>query len=373
MNGTSAVWHAPSAPEVVVRTGRGRRHALRLLLSVGLAAALLVFVLPRVVGTTLREVLDALSLVSGRQSVVVTLLWAAGLLVYSFVLTGALPGLSRRRALTLNLTGSAVANVVPLGGAAGMSINYVMIRAWGFGASGFSTFTLVTNVWAILSKLALPAIALAALVVSGEHISSALRWTGLGAAVALGLLVAVLLWGLATRSAAERAVGVGTPVVAWGSRLLRRPLSREDAARELLEFRDRVAEVVSRHWLQLSSATVGYGVLQAALLWACLHAVGAPMSAPAVLAAYALERVMTLIFLTPGGTGFAEAGVAAALVAFGGAPALMTAGVLLYRGFTFALEIPVGGAWLGAWFLLRRRRATIEQVEAEALPAEKAA
>ena len=30
------------------------------------------------------------------------------------------------------------------------------------------------------------------------------------------------------------------------------------------------------------------------------------------------------------------------------------AGVLLYRGFTYALEIPVGGVWLGGWWLASR-------------------
>jgi len=37
--------------------------------------------------------------------------------------------------------------------------------------------------------------------------------------------------------------------------------------------------------------------------------------------------------------------------------------VLLYRGFTFALEIPVGGAWLAGWFLRRRRRTSATQSE----------
>jgi hypothetical protein len=49
-------------------------------------------------------------------------------------------------------------------------------------------------------------------------------------------------------------------------------------------------------------------------------------------------------------------------VALGGAPAVMTAGVLLYRGFTYALEIPVGGVWLGGWLLMRRRERSAEKL-----------
>ncbi len=324
--------------------------------SLAVAVAMLAFVLPRIVGTTVHEVVGALSLVTGHESALLVGLWAAGLFVHSFVLTAALPGLSRRRALTLNMTGSAVANVVPFGGAAGMSLNFLMIRSWGFGAAGFSSFTLVTNVWSILLKLALPAVALAALVVSGGQVSDATRWTGFGAAIALGLFLALLVSSLVTRHAATRAAGLLAPVVARVSGLLRRPTSRERVSEELLLFRDRVAAVVGERWAQLSLGMLGYGLLQALLLWACLVAVGAHLSPVVVLAGFAVDRIMSMVVLTPGGAGFAEAGAAAALVALGGDPAIMTAGVLLYRGFTFALEIPVGGLWLGGWLLMRRRR-----------------
>ena len=351
--------------------GRGPR----VLLSLALAAALLGYALPRVVGTTLRDVGAALGLVTPAEAVLLTALWASGLLVYSFVLTAALPGLTRARALNLNLTGSAVANVLPFGGAAGMSLNYLMIRSWGFSTSGFSAYTLITNVWSVLLKLALPAVALTALVVSGEHVADSVRWTGLAAAAALGLVVLVLVAALATPGAAVRSVGVVAPAVARVSGWVRRPVERETVARVLLEFRDRVAGLVGERWPQLSLGTIGYGLLQALLLWACLEAVGAHLSPAVVLAAYAVDRVMSMVFLTPGGTGFAEAGTAAVLVALGGAPAAMAAGVLLYRGFTFALEIPVGGVWLGGWLVARRRRdaadvrraagATTQQLESE--------
>lgn len=356
MNGTSEVWHA--APDDAADPG-GRRsgsRAPRVVLSLALALGLLGYALPRLVGTTFREVARALELVTAPESVMLALLWAAGLFVYSFTLTAALPGLTRLRALNLNLTGSAVANVLPFGGAAGMSLNYLMIRSWGFSAAGFSAYTLITNVWSILLKLALPAVALIALVVSGEKVNQTVRWTGLGAAGVLVVLVVVLVSGLATHRAAVRLVAVAAPVVERGSRWVRRPVERGVVTSVLLDFRDRVASLVGARWAQLSLGMVGYGVLQAVLLWACLHAVGGHLSPVVVLAAYAVDRLMSMVFLTPGGTGFAEAGTAAVLVALGGAPAVMTAGVLLYRGFTYALEIPVGGLWLGGWLLARRRK-----------------
>lgn len=356
MNGTPAVWQVEpeQTPDVDARRPAGR--APRIVLSLALAVGLLGYALPRLVGTTVHEVVRALGLVTAPESVLLALLWASGLLVYSFVLTAALPGLTRQRALNLNLTGSAVANVLPFGGAAGMSLNYLMIRSWGFSAAGFSAFTLITNIWSVLLKLALPAVALTVLVLSGEHVNQTVRWTGLGAAAVLGLLVVVLVSGLATHRAAARAAAVLAPVVARGSRLVRRPVAREVVTVELVAFRDHVASLIGQRWRQLTLAMVGYSALQALLLWACLHVVGGRLSPVIVLAGFAVDRIMSMVFLTPGGTGFAEAGTAAVLVALGGAPAVMTAGVLLYRGFTYALEIPVGGLWLGGWLLARRRR-----------------
>ena len=72
-----------------------------------------------------------------------------------------------------------------------------------------------------------------------------------------------------------------------------------------------------------------------------------------LLAAFAVERVLTLVVLTPGGAGLAETGTVGVLVAFGVDPASAVAGVLLYRLFTFALEIPVGGAAALGWLLTR--------------------
>ena len=348
MNDTPAVWHG-------LRRELGGRTTLRMLLSVGLAAALLVVVLPRVVSSTLHDVLGSLQTVTLPESVGLIALWALGLCVYSIVLVAALDGLSHRRALTLNLTGSAVSNVLPFGGAAGMSLNFLMIRTWGFGVQEFSAFTVVTNLWGVLSKLALPAVALVALVATGGPVSATLRWSALGAAGALVLVIALLAAVLARPAVAARVVPPTARVVVRLLALVRRPADPDEVAAHLLEFRDRVAVMIGRRWALLTAGMIGYSVMQALLLWACLHAVGADLSPVVVLAAYAVDRVLSMVVLTPGGTGFAEAGSAAALVALGGAPAAMAAAVLLYRGFTFALEIPVGGAWTAAWFWRRRR------------------
>jgi uncharacterized protein (TIRG00374 family) len=99
---------------------------------------------------------------------------------------------------------------------------------------------------------------------------------------------------------------------------------------------------------------VGYIAAQVALLYVSLHAVGLDAPVTAVLMAAAIERLGTLVPITPGGTGIAEIGTIAWLLRVGLDPVEVVAGVLLYRLFLVALEIPVGGMLLGGWLLTRR-------------------
>jgi uncharacterized membrane protein YbhN (UPF0104 family) len=86
----------------------------------------------------------------------------------------------------------------------------------------------------------------------------------------------------------------------------------------------------------------------------CLQILGNHLSPVAVLAGFAVERVLSMLPFSPGGIGFAEAGGIAALVSLGGDPVGVTAAVLLFRVFAFLVEIPVGGAALLGWLWTRR-------------------
>ena len=156
---------------------------LRFLASWAAAVGLLVAVLPRVVDVTWHGVLPVLGSVPWRSALVLAGLWLLGLYVHSFVLTAAAPSLTHRRALTLNLTGSAVSNVVPLGGAAGVELNRRMMRAWGIDGRAFTGFTFLTNLWDVGSKLLLPVVAAVALARAGEHVAPQLQTVTLAAGV----------------------------------------------------------------------------------------------------------------------------------------------------------------------------------------------
>src|SRR5689334_9020861 len=151
-------------------TSRSRRTITSVL--TGALTIALVVLLPRAVGTSWASVGALLGRLSVPAIVLLGVVWIAGLGAHSFVLAASLPGLTKRRGLTLSLTGSAVANVLPLGGAAGTGLNFAMTRRWGFSSGAFAGFLAVTTLLNVLAKLGVVAVALA--IIPLAHSSAAL-------------------------------------------------------------------------------------------------------------------------------------------------------------------------------------------------------
>ncbi len=268
---------------------------------------------------------------------VLSAIWLGGLCIYSTVLAAAMPGLGLRRGLLLNLSGSAVANVLPLGGAVATALNWRMVRRWGHSNLAFVSFCVLTNALDVLTKLLLPLVGVAALVAFSVHVPGAV-W------VMVGSCVAVLLVALATQALfAHTSLGKTRGSARW-QEVVRSYLRGSGA---------RIRSLVLLQWSRLLPGSIGYIAAQVLLLVFSLRAVGLVAPLTVVLMAAAIERLGTLIPLTPGGTGIAEVGTIAWLVANGLDPVEVVAGVLLYRVFLIAMEIPVGAALLGWWAWLQ--------------------
>jgi len=332
------------------------RSVLGIVLPLVLAGVLLVAVLPAVVGAGWAEIGEAFASISPAEVVALTAVWWAGLSLQTVVQRTALPGLRYGQALQLNLSGSAVANVAPAGGALAMGLNYAMLRSWGIPPSGFGRYTVLTVLVATLVKLAVLPLAAAGMLVLGPPAPAGVL---AGAAAATVLFAGILAFLRSDRAAAATAVGA--------DRLLGllAPLTRgrrwPDAAERLEGLHGRTARQVRAGGRRFALGAGSYALTQAVLLWLCLRAVDDTMPATAVLAGYAVERAVTAFPVTPGGSGLAETASAATLVALGGAPATVAAAVLLYRGYVTLLEIPLGGivatAWLARIGMRRRPRA----------------
>lgn len=329
------------------RAAPAARIARRLLLPIGgvaLAVCLLIVGLPRATAVSWNAVVAPLASLTPVRVALLVMVWLAGLLVHTIVLTAAQPHLTHRRALTLNLTGSAVAGLVPLGGAAGVGLNYLMTRIWGISPQSFAAYTLVTNLCDVAAKVGFATLGLL-LVLAGGPIAGSVMVAAaavLGAVVSLSLLVL----GLLLHPGATRRLGGLADRL-----LLRLPGVRAQRGFEeaLLSFRTVVLGRLRSAWPALSFGMVGYCLLQLVLLWLSFRVLGADLALVPLLAAYALERVLTLALVTPGGTGFAEIGMTSLLIALHGDPVMSTAGVLLYRTFMVGAEIPVGAVVLAGW------------------------
>ncbi len=343
-------------PRSKSRPPAGRAAKLRFAASWIIALGLVVAVLPRAVDVSWHGVLPVLGSVHWPAVLALVGLWFLGLYVHSFVLTAAAPSLTHRRALTLNLTGSAVSNVVPLGGAAGVELNRRMMRAWGIDGRAFAGYTFLTNLWDVGSKLLLPVIGLLVLARAGEAVSPQVQ----AASLVAGAGFAALAVGATSVLISPRgAVAVGRAMevaVRLGLRLVGR--DRElGLATAMLDVRDQCAGLVARGWLRMSAGITGYVALQALLLGFCVHLTGTGNTWADVLAAFAVERALTVVPLTPGGVGIADLGLVGVLLTLGGDPASVTGAAVLYRAFIFAVEIPVGSGALGLWLLLGHRAA----------------
>ena len=316
---------------------------------VSLAAVALIFavVLPAVTDSHYSEIWHEITHLSGAWLVSLTALWIVGMLAYTGVLTNSLPGLTHPQALVVNFAGSAVSNVVPFGGAAGVGATYAMDMSWGFSMPRVTLSILVSGVWNVFAKLGMPVVALALLVVTGQATGRLIAPTVVGLVALVG---AVVLMAMVVRSEslATRIGAVAQAVARTPARWLHRDLPDLTAA--VLGFRHSSLGLLRAHWLRLTVWTLAYNLAQYLLLLACVRAVGLGTGSLGwieVFAAFAFARLLETIPLTPSGVGFVETGAVAALIGFGGGDAASAAAVFLFRGFTYLAEIPVGaGAWL---------------------------
>jgi len=338
------------------------RQVLQSLVGLAVAVSVLAWGLPHFAGTTWHEVGHVLRTVGPWTAVGLFVLMVAALWFYTFTLTGSLPGLSHSKALILNVCGSCVGNLLPGGGAAGVAATYALCRSWGFGLRDISTSIVVTGVWNVLARLALPVLAITALLLGdGSLPKSVARGAlvgGLAGAVLLGLFIAVIVSG-----PVAKAVGHGLDRVLQP--LLRRSRSRRQVRLDdlILDMRARIGRVVRRGWRSLTFGLVGMFSVNFVLFWFCLHAVGARPSPSHTFAAYALGRLLTTVGVTPGGLGVTETGTAAVLVGWSEAPASATAGVVLFSIYTHLMEIPIGAlGWL-VWGVSRKDAAAPPDAE----------
>jgi uncharacterized membrane protein YbhN (UPF0104 family) len=331
---------------------RGLRTA-QAVAGLGLAAVLLVWGLPHFGNTTWGDVWGVLRQVPATTDALMVGGVVTGLYCYTFTLTGSLPGLRHWQALIVNVAGSAVGNLLPGGGAVGLAATYTICRSWGFSRRDISTSAIVTGVWNVLSRIALPLLAIVGLLAGrSSDVPSTLGDAALAATITGALILTTFISMLASERAA---VVIGKGIDSVFGRLIHRRSTSVEAV--VVDLRARINAVVRTGWLKMTLGLVGYFGVYYLLFLLCMHTTGVHLFYGQLFAAYAIGRLATAVGVTPGGLGVTESVTVAALVAWGAGHPEAVAGAVLFSVFTHVMEVPLGAlGWL-AWSLSPKKEA----------------
>ncbi|WP_433229786.1 lysylphosphatidylglycerol synthase domain-containing protein [Actinomadura formosensis] len=333
------------------KAGRERGHVwFGRVLGLLIVAAIFGKVLPHLVD--LERVAEILrTRVRAPDLVLLSAFTALSVLLSAVGLSAALPGLRLAHASVINVVTTALAYVLPGGGAAGAALNVTMSRDLGFRAGPIALQVLVTGVWNLVVRLTLPLLALGLLAMASD-VPPGVRGAGalgLGVAAVLVALTAVML---CSDRAASAIVAGFSRAARPAARLLHRRIG--DHTDAVGRFQGEARELIRARWPALTLSAVGYHVCVFAVLYVSLQAAG--VSRVGVLEAftvYTVARQVTAIPLTPGSAGVLELALIGGLDLTGADLPAATAGVLLFRFFTYLLYLPAGGAaW--AWWRWRR-------------------
>ena len=246
------------------------------------------------------------------------------------------------------LSGNAFGRIVPGGGATASAFAVGMLRRAGIEVGRAAAALAATTTLQIATTLALPLLALPAIIGGAPVNPSLVSSAYLGIAMLLLLLAA---GGLAF--AADRPLTLMGRGIQWAvNRTVRHRRKVAALPQKLLAERDVIRTTIGERWTAAVFSAAGNTGFDYIALLCALRAIGAQPRPSLVLLAYTAAALLALIPLTPGGLGFVEAGLVGTLTLAGISPGDALVATLVYRLVSFWLPIPVGG---GAYALFRRR------------------
>jgi uncharacterized protein (TIRG00374 family) len=267
----------------------------------------------------------------------------------------------RLAVVTAQLVGNAAGRILPGGGATATAMSAGVLGSAGIDTANAAAAFGATAAIRLATTLALPVVALPA-ILGGARVDHSLATAAYLGAAAFVLVLVVDALVMTT----DRPLAVIGRAVQWVLNVTVRRRNRlADLPERLLDVRDFVRKMLGAGWrtaLLTAVGTIGFDYL--ALLCA-LRAVGATPQPSLVLLAYTGAAVLALIPVTPGGLGFVEAGLVGTLKLAGVAASDALAATLLYRIVSFWFPLPAAAV---AYALFRRREARREQSAARWQP-----
>lgn len=278
----------------------------------------------------------------------------AGLELVSFVFMWwliriVLPEVSWFVAGTSQLTSNAVSRAVPGGAAVGGATLYRMLSVSGVSSTQAAGALAATSIVSTAALFAIPASGLL-MALFGAPVPESL----LSVAVAGGVLFVVLVGFGAIAIAFDRPLAMLGQVIDASLSRVGRWFGKTWRVEpgHLIAERDRLVSVIGRKWPQVTIAAALNWVFDYLTLVAALYAVGADPRLSLVLLAYASAAVLGMISITPGGFGFVEIGLTAALVVSGISTQNALLATLAYR--IISLWVPLASGVV-AWLAFKAR------------------
>jgi uncharacterized protein (TIRG00374 family) len=246
------------------------------------------------------------------------------------------------------LTGNSVGRIVPGGAATATAFAVGMLRRAGVQVGDAAAALGATTSLQVAARLALPLLALPA-IIAGAPVSRSLITS---AYLGVGVLVLLILAGFFAFAFDRPLVSAGRAGQWVLNRTLRRHSKVADLPSKLLAERDFVRSTLGQRWQAAVLTTAASTGLDYIALLAALRAVGAAPRPSLLLLAYTSAQLLALMPFTPGGLGFVEAALVGTLTLAGVAPQDALLATLLYRLVSYWLPIPAGGV---AYLVFHRR------------------
>lgn len=349
----------PQDPRPKVAVGK---RVLQVGVSLAIVVGIFVGVMPLI--ADYGDVFDTIRGMTGLEGGSLVLIGLWNLATYWFVLTAALPGLRLREAVVVNQASTAVSNTLPAGGVIGVGVSVAMLTSWGFTIGSIGRSAVVTGIWNNFVKLGMPVLALSLIALEGGITTARLLAAALGVAVLVGAVVVFALVLRSDRLATTIGRRVGR-VVDRARRLLHKAAVGDWEERSST-FRTETIGLLGHRWAWLTIATLVSHISLYLVLLVALRHVGVSqeeLSWIAVLAAFAVVRLISALPVTPGGVGVVELGYAAVMTI--GLDDItstqVVAAILVFRAVTYLLPIPLGLMSCVTWRRNRSWRMTEER------------
>jgi uncharacterized protein (TIRG00374 family) len=254
------------------------------------------------------------------------------------------PGLGSFRSTGAYLAQAAIGST--LTGAVKAGFGYVLFRRWAYSTEAVVMGLTLTSLAAQASKLLMPALWILLLSIAGIFPGNGLLIAMLLVIpVALGLVV--VIWVLRSEKFARRVGAFATRASDAVMRRMHRP-EPADLTPRVLDFRDTAGVLLASRAVPITITQAVARTAGFVLLTVSMRAVGISseiLPPTTILAVYAVVMVVSLLPIAPGGAGLPELLYISLFTQVVGDPALddtLAAGVMLMRGISWFLPIPVG-------------------------------